>query len=95
VISPLRPDDGPVYVRPSVYAVLEKLMQNPGRIVKPRTLYYAYSDRVTEYNPNTVQVDVLELRRALGEKSDDPRKIVMTVRGAGYRLNVPKPALKK
>jgi DNA-binding response OmpR family regulator len=74
----------PLDLRPREFALLEYLMRHPGRVLSKTMILshvWGYS-----FDPNTNVVDVLVSR--LREKLDRPfdRKLLHTVRGAGYVL---------
>jgi DNA-binding response OmpR family regulator len=79
--------DGKVLdLRPREFALLEYLMRNPGRVLSKAMILsrvWGYS-----FDPGTNVVDVLVSR--LREKVDREfeRKVIQTVRGAGYVLRV-------
>jgi YD repeat-containing protein len=80
-------DGKPVELTSKEYALLEYMMRNPNRLI---TREMAES-HVWSYDydgaSNVVDVYIRRLRR----KIDDPysRKLIETVRGAGYRLRLP------
>jgi DNA-binding response OmpR family regulator len=80
-------DGDPVELTSKEYALLEYMMRNPNRLI---TREMAES-HVWSYDydgaSNVVDVYIRRLRR----KIDDPfaRKLIETVRGAGYRLRMP------
>jgi len=71
-------------LRPREYALLEYLMRNPGRVVSRTALL----SRVWGYSfaPHTNAVDVLVSRLRDKVDRDFPKKLLHTVRGAGYVL---------
>jgi two-component system OmpR family response regulator len=79
-------DGTPLELRPREFALLEYLMRNPGRVLSKTMILsrvWGYS-----FDPGTNVVDVLVSR--LREKVDREfeRKLIQTVRGAGYVLRV-------
>ena len=74
--------DRPIALQPREYALLEYLARNAGRVVSKTMII----EHVWDYNfdPQTNVVDVLVSR--LREKIDRPfpKKLLHTVRGAGY-----------
>ena len=79
-------DGKPLDLRPREFALLEYLMRNPGRVLSKTMILsrvWGYS-----FDPGTNVVDVLVSR--LREKVDREfeRKLIQTVRGAGYVLRV-------
>lgn len=78
-------DGTPVDLTLKEYELLRLFLLNPRRVL-PRQLIL---DRVWGYNfygnDNNIEVYVGYLRRKLG---DDDRRLIETVRGVGYRLNI-------
>ena len=75
------------------FAILKVFARRPGEVVSRDTLLdeaWGYEDY-----PNTRTVDnhLVKLRRALEDEPDKPRWLV-TVHGAGYKLDVPKDSVK-
>ena len=77
----------PIELRPKEFALLEYLMRHPGQVLS-RTLIL---DRVWDYGfdamGNVVDATILRLRKAIDE--DFERPVIGTVRGVGYKFNVP------
>jgi len=76
------------------FAILKVFAKRPGEVVSRDTLLdeaWGYDDY-----PNTRTVDnhLVKLRRALEDEPDKPRWLV-TVHGAGYKLDVPRDAVRK
>jgi two-component system OmpR family response regulator len=76
----------PLDLRPREFALLEYLMRHPGRVLSKTMILshvWGYS-----FDPGTNVVDVLvsRLRNKIDEGFD--KKLINTVRGAGYVLNV-------
>ena len=69
-----------VALTPRELGLLEYLLRNPDRVVTKTEILDHVWDSAAETNPNAVEVYVGYLRRKLG------RRLVSTVRGAGYRL---------
>jgi DNA-binding response OmpR family regulator len=78
----------PVALTRSEWAILEALAERPGAVVRRADL--AAMALQYEASPRTVDMHVSNLRRKLG---DDPRhpRIVLTVKGLGYKLDMPGP----
>ena len=78
-------DGKPIELTLKEYELLRLFLLNPRRVL-PRQLIL---DRVWGYNfygnDNNIEVYVGYLRRKLG---DEDRRLIETVRGVGYRLNI-------
>jgi two-component system OmpR family response regulator len=70
----------PVALTPREYALLEYFLRHPGRVVSKTELLDNVWDAAQDTDPNAVEVYVGYLRRKVG------RDLLLTVRGAGYRL---------
>ena len=70
----------PVALSPREYTLLEYFLRHPGRVVSKIELLDNVWDAADDADPNAVEVYVGYLRRKMG------RAILVTVRGAGYRL---------
>ena len=70
----------PVALTPREYALLEYFLRHPGRVVSKTELLDNVWDAAEDVDPNAVEVYVGYLRRKVG------RDVLLTVRGAGYRL---------
>ena len=70
----------PVALTPREYALLEYFLRHPGRVVSKIELLDNVWDAAENVDPNAVEVYVGYLRRKVG------RDVLLTVRGAGYRL---------
>lgn len=68
------------------FAVLQALMEQPGRVVSRERLEETLYGWDQEVKSNAVEVHVHHLRRKLGNG------LIQTVRGLGYRLQRPEPA---
>ncbi|MFJ4688204.1 response regulator transcription factor [Streptomyces sp. NPDC088789] len=66
------------------FAVLEQLVLRRGEVVSKTEILEHVWDFAYEGDPNIVEVYVSALRRKLGAK------LIRTVRGAGYRLELPR-----
>jgi eukaryotic-like serine/threonine-protein kinase len=76
-----------VSITPKAYDVLSHLVENAGRLVTPDEMLEAiWAD--TYVNPEVLRKYILEIRKALGDKPDDPR-FVETVPKRGYRFIAP------
>jgi len=75
-----------VELTPTEFSILETLMTTPGRVFGRAELLEAAQGIAFEAYERTVDVHVKNLRRKLEPDPAHPRYI-LTVRGAGYRLN--------
>jgi len=73
-------DGAEVALTPRELGLLEFLLRRPDRVVTKVEILDHVWDAAADVNPNAVEVYVGYLRRKLG------RRLVETVRGAGYRL---------
>jgi len=71
----------PVALTPREYALLEYFLRHPDRVVSKIELLDNVWDAAQDTDPNAVEVYVGYLRRKVG------RDVLLTVRGAGYRLS--------
>jgi DNA-binding response OmpR family regulator len=78
----------PVVLTRREWAIIDALAERPGVVVRRVDLAALALDG--EASPRTVDMHVSNLRRKLGDDPQDPR-IVLTVKGLGYRLNTPGP----
>jgi two-component system OmpR family response regulator len=79
-------DGKPLDLRPREFALLEYLMRNPGRVLSKTMILsrvWGYS-----FDPGTNVVDVLVSRLRDKVDREFDRKVIHTVRGAGYVLRV-------
>jgi DNA-binding response OmpR family regulator len=74
----------PVVLSPLEYRVLEYLMHRPRVIVSKRELLEHMYDYNWEHHSNVIEAHVSNLRRKLGEGSNQPS--IENLRGRGYRL---------
>jgi DNA-binding response OmpR family regulator len=77
--------DAPLHLTPSEFAVLEALMRADGNVRSRLQLVQAIFGDDAYRDPRAVDVHVHHLREKVAEAGGDPAMIV-TVRGAGYRL---------
>ena len=75
----------PVHVTFSEFELLDALMVDPGRLRNRQELLRAIWGDSAYRDPRAIDVHVRHLREKLEPEPDHPRHIV-TVRGAGYRL---------
>ena len=80
-------DDERVSITPKAYDVLRYLVEHPGRLVTPDEMLEAIWAN-TYVNPEVLRKYILEIRKALGDKPDDPQ-FVETVPKRGYRFIAP------
>lgn len=75
----------PLELSATEFAVLELLMREPGRVFSRSRIIDAVKGRDYPVTDRSVDVQILSLRRKLGEGGG----LVETVRGVGYRLKGP------
>jgi DNA-binding response OmpR family regulator len=75
----------PVRLTFSEFELLARLMAEPGRLLNRQELLRAIWGDSAYRDPRAIDVHIRHLREKLEEKPDEPRLIV-TVRGAGYRF---------
>jgi len=68
--------------------LLETLMRHPGQVLTRRFLMKEVWDTDFVGDTRTLEVHIHWLRQAIEEKPSDPVRLV-TVRGVGYRLDMP------
>jgi DNA-binding response OmpR family regulator len=83
-------DGEPVQLTFSEFELLNRLMSDPGRLFNRQELLRAIWGDSAYRDPRAIDVHVRHLREKLEEQSDQPR-LILTVRGAGYRLRGPQP----
>ena len=62
-------------------------MRNAGRTVTRRMLEERLWDRLSEHGPNVLDVYARRLRKKLTERGEP--QLLQTLRGLGYRLEIP------
>jgi DNA-binding response OmpR family regulator len=72
----------------SEFELLSALMGEPGRLFSRQELLRAIWGDSAYRDPRAIDVHVRHLREKLEEKPESP-SLIITVRGAGYRLNSP------
>jgi len=77
-----------VHMRPKEFALLALLASHPGRVFSRRELIDRVWGPGFEGDPRTVDVHIRWIRSKIEADADHPTNIV-TVRGAGYRLDPP------
>ena len=78
----------PVDLTFSEFELLGALMGQPGRLFSRQELLRAIWGDSAYRDPRAIDVHVRHLREKLEETPESP-SLIITVRGAGYRLNVP------
>lgn len=76
----------PVQLTFSEYELLATLMQDPGRLFNRQELLRGIWGDGSYRDPRAIDVHVRHLREKLEEVPSEPQ-LILTVRGAGYRLN--------
>jgi DNA-binding response OmpR family regulator len=77
-----------VHLRPKEFALLALLATHPGRVFSRRELIDRVWGTGFEGDPRTIDVHVRWIRSKIEADADHPANLV-TVRGAGYRLDPP------
>jgi DNA-binding response OmpR family regulator len=75
----------PVRLTFSEFELLARLMSEPGRLLNRQELLRAIWGDSAYRDPRAIDVHIRHLREKLEEQPDDPR-LILTVRGAGYRF---------
>ena len=75
----------PVRVTFSEFEVLSCLMERPGKLFTRQELLRAIWGDSAYRDPRAIDVHIRHLREKLEERPEDPR-LILTVRGAGYRF---------
>jgi len=78
----------PVRLTFSEFELLARLMSEPGRLLNRQELLRAIWGDSAYRDPRAIDVHIRHLREKLEEQPDEPR-LIMTVRGAGYRFQEP------
>jgi DNA-binding response OmpR family regulator len=78
-------DDRPVRLTFAEFELLQTLMTRPGRLFNRQELLRAIWGDSAYRDPRAIDVHIRHLREKLEEKPEDP-KLILTVRGAGYRF---------
>ena len=81
-------DGNPVRLTFSEFELLDALMTDPGRLLNRQELLRAIWGDSAYRDPRAIDVHIRHLREKLEPEPDKPRYI-LTVRGAGYRLQGP------
>jgi DNA-binding response OmpR family regulator len=69
----------------SEFELLARLMSEPGRLLNRQELLRAIWGDSAYRDPRAIDVHIRHLREKLEERPDEPR-LILTVRGAGYRF---------
>lgn len=77
-------DGEPVALTPTEYDILKLLMENPGRVFSPRTIYQEIWNDLPFGSENTVAVHIRHLREKLEINPAEPRYLKV-VWGQGYK----------
>ena len=95
VVGPVRLDRGhrevtvrgePARLTFSEFELLARLMAEPGRLLNRQELLRAIWGDSAYRDPRAIDVHIRHLREKLEERPDEPR-LILTVRGAGYRFS--------
>jgi DNA-binding response OmpR family regulator len=78
----------PVRLTFSEFELLARLMSEPGRLLNRQELLRAIWGDSAYRDPRAIDVHIRHLREKLEERPEDP-KLILTVRGAGYRFQEP------
>jgi DNA-binding response OmpR family regulator len=84
----VRRDGVPVRLTFSEFALLEALMERPGTTFSRQELLRAVWGDSAYRDPRAIDVHVRHLREKLEERPEQPT-LILTVRGAGYRIQAP------
>ena len=79
-------DGRPVHLTFSEFELLSALISEPGRLFTRQELLQAIWGDSAFRDPRGIDVHVRHLREKLERRPDNPQ-LILTVRGAGYRLN--------
>ncbi len=83
----VRRGDATIVLTPREFALLEHLMRSPGRVLTRVQICEQVWDYHFDPGTNLVDVYVQRLRRKIDDAS--PVKLIETIRGVGYRINIP------
>jgi DNA-binding response OmpR family regulator len=81
-------DGRPADLTFSEYELMQAMMEQPGRLFDREELLRAIWGDSAYRDPRGIDVHVRHLREKLEERPDQPQ-LILTVRGAGYRLHGP------
>ncbi len=83
----------PVQLTFSEFELLNRLLGDPGRLFNRQELLRAIWGDSAYRDPRAIDVHVRHLREKLEERPEQPG-LILTVRGAGYRLKGPEPGVR-
>ncbi|HXB63975.1 MAG TPA: response regulator transcription factor [Solirubrobacteraceae bacterium] len=78
-------NDEPVRLTFSEFELLARLMADPGQLLNRQELLRAIWGDSAYRDPRAIDVHIRHLREKLEERPEEP-KLILTVRGAGYRF---------
>jgi DNA-binding response OmpR family regulator len=78
----------PVRLTFSEFELLARLMSEPGRLLNRQELLRAIWGDSAYRDPRAIDVHIRHLREKLEQRPEEP-KLILTVRGAGYRFQEP------
>jgi DNA-binding response OmpR family regulator len=81
-------DDRPVRLTFAEFELLQCLMSRPGRLHNRQELLRSIWGDSAYRDPRAIDVHIRHLREKLEDRPEDP-KLILTVRGAGYRFRDP------
>jgi DNA-binding response OmpR family regulator len=84
----VRVGEEPVRLTFSEFELLAQLMSEPGHLFNRQELLRAIWGDSAYRDPRAIDVHIRHLREKLEERPEDP-KLILTVRGAGYRFQEP------
>ena len=74
-----------IFLTPTEYKILLKLMRSPGRVYTKAQIYESINGEFFENDDKTMMVHISKLREKIEENPRNPRYI-KTVRGLGYKI---------
>ena len=74
-----------IFLTPTEYKILLKLMRSPGRVYTKAQIYESINGEFFENDDKTMMVHVSKLREKIEDDPKNPRYI-KTVRGLGYKI---------
>jgi len=86
-------DGVPVELTFSEFELLNRLIGDPGRLFNRQELLRAIWGDSAYRDPRAIDVHVRHLREKLERRPDQPA-LILTVRGAGYRMKPPEPLVR-